>query len=322
MLRGHDGICLFLIRLLLTVAVWVEQWRCWIDRRGRRLHGSLRKLLREWRGRHRPQVSPAVAGPKRRGGWNRTPARVEREIVRLHVEVPHLGAGQLARLSRRLLGVTLARETIRKILLRNQDLLPELEEQKKDKKRPIVVHAPRKLWGMDLTLVWVLGFFPVWVLGIVDYHGSRLIALEPLPWPTAAAVAGASERAFLREGAPERVLTDRGGVFRSHTFGEMLRSRGITHTLTRPRRPQTNGRIERVFRTVKETINTHYWLVQSHGQLAALCADFVVFYNGHRPHSSYGGRTPDEVHAGRPVQPGHAGRIAFFEGRLLWWRFS
>jgi putative transposase len=318
---GSDGICLFLIRLLLTMAVWVEQWRGWILGGGRRLQGSLRKVLRDWRTQH---FLPAPKSVARRGGggWNRTPRRVEQAIVRLHVEAPHLGAGQLGRLAQRVLGFRATRETFRRILLRNQGLLPEIELEQEERKRRIVVHAPRKLWGMDLTLVWVLGFFPVWVLGIVDYHGSRLVALEPLPWPTAAAVVGATERAFAAEGVPERVLTDRGAIFRSHAFEQMLSSRGITHTLTRPRHPWTNGRIERVFRTWKETIFAHYWLVPSLAQLTAICTDFVTFYNGHRPHSAYGGRTPDEVHAGRPVQPGHAGRIAFFGGRLLWWRFS
>ena len=37
---------------------------------------------------------------------------------------------------------------------------------------------PATCGGVDLTLVWVLGFFPVWVLGIIDYWGSNLVALE------------------------------------------------------------------------------------------------------------------------------------------------
>ena len=28
------------------------------------------------------------------------------------------------------------------------------------------------------TLVWVLGFIPAFILGVVDYHGSRLLAFE------------------------------------------------------------------------------------------------------------------------------------------------
>ena len=79
----------------------------------------------------------------------------------------------------------MARETIRNILPRNQPLIATLEGDQKRIPRRITVSGPRHLWGMDLTLVWVLGFIPVWVLGIIDYWGSNLVALEPIPWPTA-----------------------------------------------------------------------------------------------------------------------------------------
>lgn len=53
----------------------------------------------------------------------------------------------------------------------------------------------RVLWGADLTLVWVLGFLPIWVLGVVDYHGSRLVALERMRWwPTGAQIAASFQR--------------------------------------------------------------------------------------------------------------------------------
>ena len=41
-----------------------------------------------------------------------------------------------------------------------------------------------------------------------------------------------------------RVLTDNGSAYRSKVFGEALGS--ITHKRTRPYRPQTNGKVEKV----------------------------------------------------------------------------
>jgi transposase InsO family protein len=92
------------------------------------------------------------------------------------------------RLAERVLGFRAARETFRQILVRRRDLVVELEQAKRRRPRRIRVTGPGQLWGVDLTLVWLLGFWPVWVLGAVDYHGSRVVAFERLAWPTAHAV--------------------------------------------------------------------------------------------------------------------------------------
>lgn len=46
----------------------------------------------------------------------------------------------------------------------------------------------------------------------------------------------------------QKVLTDNGSCYRSHAFAEALH--GVEHRRTRPRRPQTKGKVERFHRTV------------------------------------------------------------------------
>ncbi|UYM23986.1 IS481 family transposase [Streptomyces albus] len=48
----------------------------------------------------------------------------------------------------------------------------------------------------------------------------------------------------------ERVLTDNGACYKSHTWRDTLAAAGITHKRTRPYRPQTNGKVERLNRTL------------------------------------------------------------------------
>ena len=83
---------------------------------------------------------------------------------------------------------------------------------------------------------------------------------------------------FEREGA-HRLLTDRDPLFRAGAFQILLAAYGVDHRLTKPAHPWTNGRIERLFRTFKETVFRYVWLFRSPREIDTYCADFVRFYN-------------------------------------------
>jgi putative transposase len=171
----------------------------------------------------------------------------------------------------------------------------------------------------------MLAIVPVWIVGVVDYHGSRLVAFERITgWPNAAEVAAVLERAVREHGAPERVLTDRAPLFRAPAVQTLLEQHGIKHSLIRPCHAWTNGRIERVFKTVKETVFRHVglWLFKSTAEVDRFCADFLRFYNRDRPHESFAGRTPDEVYFARRKTLRVLERTSYFDGRLRWYRFG
>ena len=321
-LRAHQAICVFILRGLLRAALAVDEHRRRAPRRWRRWLGSLRRIVDGCFADRDDVGTPKPARLRARPAWNRTPPNVEGEIVRLHVEQPLLGAGQLGLLAQRVLDFRATRETIRRILMRRRDLVVALQQDRRRAPRRIRVTGPLRLWGADLTLVWILGIFPAWVLGIVDYHGSRLVAFERVAWPTCAAVVRVLDDAVRKHGAPERILTDRGGVFRAEDFEGALATRGIAHTLTRPAHPWTNGRIERVFRTFKSTVFGIVWMLSGPAQLDRFCRDFMHGHTRDRPHSAWKGRTPDEVFFGRSKQGRPLGRIEYFDGHLRWFRFG
>jgi transposase InsO family protein len=238
--------------LQLLFAQWMDEVREWVPDKVRRWTGSLRRLARRIF-RENPPVPPPVLRRKRRP-WNRTPEHVEEQVFRLHVEQPSLGAGGLGRLAGRVFAFNASRETVRKILLRRRKLVVELEQQRRRRPRRIKVDSSRLLWGLDLTLVWLLGFFPVWILGVVDYQGSRLLGLRRVAWPTSAGVIRALDEIFQQHGKPVRLLTDNAPILCSAAFEGFLVGQGVGHSRIRPGHPWTNGRIERLFRTFKETV--------------------------------------------------------------------
>lgn len=98
----------------------------------------------------------------------------------------------------------------------------------------------------------------------------------------------------------EAVLTDNAFAFtmryahyhdRLTRFQEACRSLGIAHYLVRPRRPQSNGKVERFFRTVDDECLAlqRRWTFQH--RIRAIDR-FVWFYNHQRPHLSLNGMTP------------------------------
>lgn len=235
----------------------------------RKLRGSVRRLRRRWLGARGLLVAEDFAHHRR--AWNTTSARIEEQVLRLHVEQPQLGAGQLSRLAERVLGVKATRETFRRILSRRAELVVHLSEERRKSRRRIKVRGRLELWGTDLTLAWVLGVFPVWLVGIVDYHGSRLVAFERVLWPRAAAVVAVLERAVATHGAPARVLTDNGPVFTGAVFAAPVERLGVRHCRTRPAHPWTNGRIERVFGTFKQAVRHPIWLFSGVAQVDRFC---------------------------------------------------
>ena len=89
-------------------------------------------------------------------------------------------------------------------------------------------------------------------------------------------------------------MTDNGGQFVAARFRDALRVAGVRHIRIRPGHPWTNGKTERVFRTVKELQRFYAPVLVSFAHVRSFCADVIDYYNHCRPHSAHWGLTPDE----------------------------
>lgn len=128
----------------------------------------------------------------------------------------------------------------------------------------------------------------------VDDH-TRLAYAEELPDESPATTAGFLERAWRFYAAHgitvERILTDNGTPYRSHAFALACDGLGIGHRFTRPYRPQTNGKVERMNRTLL----AEWAYARPFTDTAQRVADLPVyldFYNRRRPHWSLDGQPP------------------------------
>ena len=84
-----------------------------------------------------------------------------------------------------------------------------------------------------------------------------------------------------------------------HPFERMLMELGITHRYTRPYRPQTNGKVERLWRTIEEDL-LQETTFESVDQLKDELLQYLVYYNHERPHQALNGQTPAQVNENCP----------------------
>lgn len=100
----------------------------------------------------------------------------------------------------------------------------------------------------------------------------------------------------------EEIISDNGPEFgqrqsqnkMNHPFERMLIELDIKHRYTQPYRPQTNGKVERFWRTLKEDLieETDFDSIEElHDELF----QYMLYYNQERPHQGIGGITPIEM---------------------------
>ena len=136
-----------------------------------------------------------------------------------------------------------------------------------------------------------------YLLSAVDDR-TRLVYSEILDDEQAATAAGFWARAVVwfrsRGIVCERVLTDNGACYKSWLWHRACAATGTTVKKTRPRRPQTNGKVERFHRILlEEWAYIRPWTSEAQRELGY--ARFIHFYNHHRPHGALGWATPLSV---------------------------
>jgi transposase InsO family protein len=133
------------------------------------------------------------------------------------------------------------------------------------------------------------------VHALVDDH-SRFAYAEVLADAKAETVSGFLERALAALAAqgirPRRLMSDNAWSYvKNRALRELLARRGIRHPTTRPRRPCTNGKVERFIQTLER--EWAYGLVYASSEHRRKALPYWLdHHNTRRPHSSLGGRAP------------------------------
>jgi putative transposase len=161
--------------------------------------------------------------------------------------------------------------------------------------QPLAAHEH---WHIDVAYLNIAGTF-YYLCSLLDGASRAIVHWEIRESMTELDVECIVQRA--REAYPDarpRIISDNGPQFIAKDFKEFVRIAGMTHVRISPGYPQSNGKIERWHKTLKnEAIRARP--PSSLAEARRVVAGFVEHYNGVRLHSAIGYVAPNDLLAGR-----------------------
>ncbi|MDB6098145.1 MAG: integrase, catalytic region [Gammaproteobacteria bacterium] len=133
----------------------------------------------------------------------------------------------------------------------------------------------------------------VYLTAVVDVASRRVLAHKVAITLEALHAAEVIEAAFARYGIPEIVNTDQGSQFTAEEFTRIELAKGCKLSMDGRGAWRDNVFVERLWRSVKYE-RVYLKAYDSVSAARADVADYLDWYNGHRPHSRLERLTPNE----------------------------
>ena len=130
-------------------------------------------------------------------------------------------------------------------------------------------------------------------LNILDDFNCESLAIEIDYSLPAERVVRVLAQVALTRGYPAFIRVDNGPEYISQRLMEWAEQHGVMISHIQPGKPAQNGYIERFNRTYREDILDQYWFSDL-DEVRDLTEEWMIMYNGQRPHSSLGNKTPWE----------------------------
>lgn len=236
--------------------------------------------------------------------WNKLMDEEEAEIVKTAVENTEMSPRLLAIKITDTGSFSVSEKTVQRVLKKhNLLILRPPSEKPAAKEWRHKTSRPDEIWQMDGTVMFVTDWGYYKYLPVLDDYSRRVMNSELMPDESGFSASDAMELSL--EEAKRLghcldrhpiVLTDNGPAFKGWVLGDYLENRGMKHIFGRPYHPQTQGKVERFNRTIKDYI--YVYAYNSPEELQKAIREAVEWYNN-RPHEALRNVSPNDVYAGR-----------------------
>ena len=243
--------------------------------------------------------------PRPKKFWNRIPLPIKKQVVDIALNKTDLSPRELAWHITDTYGYYLSESSVYRIL-KAYDLITSPAY--------IVVSAadhftqPTKevheLWQTDFSYFRIVGWGWYYLSTVMDDYSRYILAWKLSSSMAATDVMDTLDMARERAGIDQvqvrhrpRLLSDNGPCYLSRDLKAYLEEHDMAHTRGARYHPQTQGKIERYHRSIKNVINLQNYYLP--GELDQEIERFVEYYNNHRYHESLDNLTPASVYFGR-----------------------
>jgi transposase InsO family protein len=161
--------------------------------------------------------------------------------------------------------------------------------------------AVNQMWQTDFTYFKIYGWGWYYLSTILDDYSRFIVTWKLCSTMKAEDVKETLEEALFVSNVTDKtrpkLLSDNGSCYISHELKDYLDDKNMKHVRGRPLHPQTQGKIERYHRSMKNIVKLDNYF--SPGQLEEKLNEFVRYYNYERYHESLENVTPAEVYYGK-----------------------
>lgn len=235
--------------------------------------------------------------------WNSIPEEEKNLVVEVALNYPELSSRELAHKMTDEQGIFISESSVYRILKKRglitapSHILISAANEFKNKTN--FVH---EMWQTDFTYFKILGWGWYFLSTVIDDYSRYIVHWELCEnmksEDVKRTVDRAVEKAGLKKGQMPKLLSDNGSCYVAKDLKEYLKeSYDIRQIHGKPAHPQTQGKIERYHRTMKNVVKLHHYY--SPEELKSALETFVENYNNERYHESLKNLTPADVYFGR-----------------------
>jgi transposase InsO family protein len=269
--------------------------------------GIPKSTFYKWYKRYQLGGFDALAPSKRNQNrvWNRIPQQEKNRVVEVALQKESFSTRELAWHITDTQKRYISESSVSRIL-RERGLIPAphhivLSAANEFKKKTTFVN---EMWQTDFTYFKIIGWGNYYLCTVLDDYSRFIIAWDLCVNMKAEDARRTVDKAIINAGLIKNqmpiLLSDNGSCFIAEEFTKWLKGRGIKSIHGAPMHPQTQGKIERYHRTMKNVVKLDNYY--SPEELQRAMAEFVHRYNYERYHESLKNVFPADVFYGRDAR--------------------